>query len=394
MVIPEFFSPTSRSAELSPAPYLDRFFANVIDFLILVPVVSLFTSGINNDLRWAVFSQNTTETYLLVLQYAFVSFSLFLLYETLFIYFHQATPGHRFLYLKLISESNQPLSLFQILFRTVFKFQAIIAVFIPFIEIVIRQDRTTFYDRLSQTQIMTLKKYPADDVHPEFRKIIFRWVHTIVIMVFMVVGLAFYQSIKNTDEYNQSSLPKIEQDCNDSLAQYLKGYLSKTKESENLKCARIKVENEFESKTSNTKVIGSIESDKAFGYLAQYIVTPNDDLKESYKNKYCMDRPNRILCKQSGLIGNDKYTPDEEDVINLLVDLNSAVSKDSHARIFEILDVLYSHVDWNKNLELYYLTSFVFLSESKGRSPASEKINSTKWSAMKVRFLKRMSVSK
>lgn len=365
-----------------PAPYLDRFFANVIDALILVPMISLFTSGITSDLRWAVFSKNAAETYSLLGQYMFIAFSLYVLYEVLFVYFHSATPGHRFLHLKVITDDGARPTFFQIFFRSVFKFQAIALACIPFIEIAVRPDRRTFYDRLSQTRIASLKSTEYDQIHPEFRRIIVRWAYSLVAMVFLIVGMLFYKTVTRPNE-GKTVKATAKSKCTESLDYYLRNYLSKGKESESLNCARELSEQSIEKS----------KSPSAFNYLTLFVVTPNDDLKDSYKKKYCDSNAERLLCKKDVAIDFDSIKPDQEDVINLLVELNQALAKDEHQRVFAVLDVLYTHVDWNKNLELYYLTSYVFLNESGKRSPASVKVSKTQWENQKSRFLKRMSVT-
>lgn len=365
----------------NPSPYVDRFFANVIDFLILVPIISLFCSGITNDLRWAIFNHNSSEMYLLFMQYGFISFALFLLYETLFIYFNGATPGHRFLYLRLTSDNGRGLAPAQIFFRTIFKFQSLLLAGVPFLELFIRPDRSMFYDRLSQTKIISLRPSKHDDVHPDLRKIVLRWAHGAVALVFLFIGLAFYQTVRRAS--NSEIALNVATTCQDTLGQYLRSYLSKSKESENLNCARAIVEKDFKIKPEQ----------KVFNYLAQLVVSPNEELKEKYKAKYCDERPNKPLCKADWQVDAENFRPDEEDVVNLLIQMNASMSKNNHAHVFAILDLLYTHIDWNKNLELYYLTSYIFMNENQDRGPASEKENQAKWSTVKTRFLKRVSVS-
>jgi uncharacterized RDD family membrane protein YckC len=379
MVIHDPHEEISSHSKPNPAPYLDRFFANVIDFLILAPVVSLFCGGINNDLRLAFFSKATNEVYFLVFQYLYVTFALFVLYETMFIYFHGATPGHRFLYMRVTDQTGDRPKVLPALFRSVFKFQAILAGCIPFIEIIMRWDRSTFYDRLAQTQLISLRKTKYDQIHPEFKKIVVRWAHTSIIFFFLIVGLVFYKTVSNPKVIG---FAKSKSKCTESLAFYLKNYLSKSRETENLNCSRELVEKSFNGANSQAEI----------NYLAQFVVTKNDELKESYKNKYCVSRKDKWLCQPDVVIDFDKTKPDDEDVLNLLVDMNQSLNKNDHSRVFAILDVLYTHLEWNKNLELYYLTSYLFLNEQGSRGPASDKNLKVGWDARKARFLKRMSV--
>ncbi|OYZ23238.1 MAG: hypothetical protein B7Y39_05450 [Bdellovibrio sp. 28-41-41] len=379
MVIHDLSEDISSQSKPNPAPYLDRFFANVIDFLILAPVVSLFCGGINNDLRWAVFSKASNEVYPLVFQYVFVTFALFILYETMFIYFHGATPGHRFLYMRVTDHAGGRPQVLPTLFRSIFKFQAILAACIPFMEIIMRGDRSTFYDRLAQTQLISLRKTKHDQIHPEFKKIIVRWTHTSIIFFFLMAGLVFYKTVSSP---KVDSLVKSKTKCAESLSFYVKNYLSKSRETENLNCARELVEKSFDGANSQA----------AINYLAQYVTTNNDDLKESYKNKYCAMQTDKLLCQTNVVLDYDKIKLDDEDVLNLLVDMNQSLAKNDHTRVFAILDILYTHLDWNKNLELYYMTSYLFLNEQGSRSPASEKNLKVGWDARKGRFLKRMSV--
>lgn len=364
----------------SPAPHIDRFFANVIDFLILTPMITLFTGGISNDIRWNVFNKSP-DLLGLFFQYVFVSFALFLLYDILFNYFHGATPGHRFLCMKLIGKDGRAPSLMALLFRATFKFQAILMGCIPFVEVILRPDRSTFYDRASQTQLVSLRETKFDDVHPDFKKILFRWTHTLVMLFFITIGIVFFKVV--TADPSNIAQSKSVSKCTETLEQHLKNYLSKHKESENLECARILAEKKLDS---------SKESSKLY-YLTQYIVTANDDLKSQYKTKYCTDNSNKIVCAKETEANYTFAKLTEEDTLNLLVDMNAALAKNQHDRIFTILDILYTHLDWNKNLELYYMTSYLFLTEQNGRSPASEKKVPQDWDGKKSRFLKRMSIN-
>ncbi|GEM_PF-3129213 len=380
MVIHDLTEDSSAQSKNRPAPYLDRFFANVIDFLILGPVISLFCGGITNDLRWTMFTKTSENVFSLVLQCVFITFALFVLYEVLFIFFNGATPGHRFLYMRVVDQAGQRPGFLAILFRSVFKFQALLLGCIPFVEVVLRSDRSMFYDRLSQTHLVSLRQTKHDEIHPEFRKIILRWTNTSIILFFLAIGAIFYKTV--TSSQTQSLASKVKTKCTESLAHYLKHYLSKSRETENLSCAKDLVEKAFDSGNSNAEI----------NYLTQFIITPNEDLKESYKAKYCATRADKILCQDTVAIDFDKIKPDDEDILNLLVSLNTALPKNDHARIFALLDFLYTHLDWNKNLELYYLTSYVFLNEQSSRSPAAEKDLTVGWDARKARFLKRMSV--
>jgi hypothetical protein len=268
----------------------------------------------------------------------------------------------------------------QILFRAAFKFQAVLFFCIPFIEIVLRSDRSTFYDRLAQTNLVSLRHPKYDEIHPEFRKIILRWTHTAIIFSFLLIGFAFYQTVSAQKDHSTIATSKSK--CTETLSQHLKNYLSKTKESENLNCSRDLVEKAFNSKKAAEPI----------NYLAQYIVTPNDELKENYRNKYCQSAGKKLLCQGSAAVDFAGVKLDDEDVLNLLVEMKTALVKNDHERIFTILDVLYTHVDWNRNLELYYLTSYVFLSEKIGRAPASVPRNQSNWVTQRARFLKRIGV--
>lgn len=381
MVIKHVTEETSTQIQAGPAPYLDRFFANIINFLILAPVVSLFCSGITNDLRWTLYSKESGDIYSLIFQYVFVTFALFILYEAMFIYFHGATPGHRFLYMRVVDQNGRRPSLLCALFRSAFKFQAILFAGVPFIEVTLRADRTAFYDRLAQTRLISLRSYKHDEIHPELRNVIHRWVNTSIIFFFLGVGLVFYKTVSAPSNYK---IIGAKSKCTESLDFYLKNYLSKSRESENLNCSRELVEKSFDTNRGNSDL----------NYLAQFIVTANADLKDSYRNKYCTTQAHRLICQKNDLVDFSKIKiTDSEDVINLLVDLNQSLVKNNHARVFTILDVLYTHLDWNKNLELYYLTSYLFLNEQSSRSPASENsLAKSEWEARKTRFLKRMSV--
>ena len=116
--------PTLNSRDKYLPAHIDRLFAAVIDFLIFSPFVALFTSGILADFKMNALLSDFSNQYSLLFQYLFTVFVLFVSYESLFIYFLAATPGHYFLYQRLeaVNPEDGQLSLIRIFFRSIFKF--------------------------------------------------------------------------------------------------------------------------------------------------------------------------------------------------------------------------------------------------------------------------------
>lgn len=169
MVLRDLSTPDTHPPELSKVAYrlpfgpvADRFLALILDFLILSPVVSFFLATTLRDLKTLQILNSESEAavviwLIFIIGMVVVSCAL----QACFLYFWQATPGQKFLQLRVISfpprNDTQTITPGQALSRTVGWWASALLLGIPFLEIIGHPFRRGFHERLSDTLVVTLK---------------------------------------------------------------------------------------------------------------------------------------------------------------------------------------------------------------------------------------------
>ena len=144
------------------ASILDRLFSFLLDYLVLSPVIS-FLILIFFQKEISIWSANTFSPELksVFMLLAVVYVVLFSFLQSLFIYFWQATPGQFFLKLKIIDENEQSgLRLFRITIRQLGFWFSFLFLGFPLISILSHTEQKTFYDKLSEMKVVSLKSKP------------------------------------------------------------------------------------------------------------------------------------------------------------------------------------------------------------------------------------------
>jgi uncharacterized RDD family membrane protein YckC len=141
----------------------DRLLACFLDFLILGPTVGLFTAIYLRDLRSYVYYDTSggTEAMVTFLMMAFIGILAISLTQALFLTLTGATPGQRFLYLRVVGYepfAGQPIRFSQALLRSFSWWLGAPLLFVPLLEILSHPLRRAFYDRVSDTIVVCLKK--------------------------------------------------------------------------------------------------------------------------------------------------------------------------------------------------------------------------------------------
>lgn len=156
----------------------DRLLACFLDFLILGPFVGLFTAVYLRDLRSYVYYETEgTEAVVTLILMAFVGILVISLTQSLFLALTGATPGQRFLYLRVVGYApfaGNPITFSQAFARSLSWWFGAIFLFVPLLEILSHPLRRTFYDRISDTIVVCLKKTNSRP-HPNETHLIVSW---------------------------------------------------------------------------------------------------------------------------------------------------------------------------------------------------------------------------
>lgn len=174
MVLRDLSAPETAPPQLSQVAYRlplgpvgDRFLAFILDFLILSPVVSFFLATSLRDLKTLQLINSESEE-AVVIWFTFligmvvISCGL----QACFLYFWQATPGQKFMQLRVISfpprDDAEGLTFGQALTRTFGWWISTLFLGVPFIEVVGHPLRRCFHERTSDTLVVSLKQEYSD----------------------------------------------------------------------------------------------------------------------------------------------------------------------------------------------------------------------------------------
>lgn len=326
-------------------------------------MMGLFTAGVVGDFKRGSLGIGADNYYSLVFQYLFICFVLFTLYEALFSYFIKATPGHYFLYLRVENTQHQKLSFVQLLFRASFKYLSFMFLGLPFLEILFRDDRSMFYDRLSYTRIISLKqKTRIDELNPQAKSWILNWVNSFVFVWFLVLAAILYQmtSQESTTPSFASKVPACKSDINAYLLRYLQEQdIEKSKE-----CVDKIVKHNFDKSLQDKAEVSSIN------YFAQHVLTEDGTLKTQYLKKFCELEQKNILCAEKSSVSLGSI--EDKDLVYYLYTLNKLIKDENALSTFVFIDALYDKLEKNERLDNVYMQSYLKMKESDDRSPASQ----------------------
>lgn len=157
-----FFSEDAKSTARKPlniAGVSDRFAAAFFDFFLFSPVVSLLLSGFLREIKtYLLLDSHSAEAGVIWVITIFAGIFITVLLQSLFLFFWGATPGQKFLHLRVVSFPQEgPLSFSQCLLRSFLGLTNFIFMGVPFLEIMSHPLRRAFHERASDTIVITLK---------------------------------------------------------------------------------------------------------------------------------------------------------------------------------------------------------------------------------------------
>lgn len=202
------------------APVLDRFFSFLIDYLIFSPVVSFFLLTLF-QIEVSVWrsSLNRAENFPILVLLGTSYILLFSGLQSFFIYFWKATPGQYFLKLQIKMDSAPGLVFFRIWLRQIGFWFSGLFLGLPWLAILAHPSQQTFYDRLGEASVVSLKEkqnYFSFEIEAKYWRSLLGTFVIFFVFIFAGVGWQQHNRIK-TAAYTFAKYKK-----NDSFCKELK----------------------------------------------------------------------------------------------------------------------------------------------------------------------------
>ena len=212
----------------SKASVLDRVFSFLLDYLILSPVVSflilIFFKQEISIWKEQAYSAELQPT-IILLGSAYILF--FSLLQCLFAYFWEATPGQYFLKLKLNDEKPDGLRFLRLLLRQLTFWLSIVLFGFSWLSVLAHAKQKTFYDRLSEFRVISLKKnqkYFSFEFETKYWQALAATFMVFLGVLFLAYGWQQHQNIKSAS-YTFDKMKKENYFCNELKSIHLKDRL-------------------------------------------------------------------------------------------------------------------------------------------------------------------------
>ncbi len=137
---------------------MDRFFSFLIDYLVISPfVLFLLYFSFNNGFNFWKQNPLAPENELFVFIFSVGYVAYFSLIQALFISVWRATPGQYFLKIRIDFHESQDLIFLRALSRQLAFWFSFALLGIPFLSVMTNKKRRTFYDRIADVSVVSLK---------------------------------------------------------------------------------------------------------------------------------------------------------------------------------------------------------------------------------------------
>ena len=186
---------------LRPATVIERVFSFFLDYIFFAPLVTFLNLILfQNEINLWKSSSNSAE----LIPYTFSLIVIFVLFfsllQSFFIYYWQATPGQYFLKLKMQTSNENGLLFLCILLRQLTFWISVPLLGIPWLAVMAHPGSKTFYDRLSEISVVSLKNKPMLLAFELEKKYWRSFIATFtVFLAFLLLGVGWknYSDIKN-----------------------------------------------------------------------------------------------------------------------------------------------------------------------------------------------------
>lgn len=406
---------STANHEKKSASFFQRLLAVIIDYFIFTPVVSfLIVVFFSSGLRLYKQFPNSPEADYILLQCGFFFVFLFTFFQALFICYAKATPGQ--LFTKTYVEFQNPdfSLLLQSWLRQIGFFISIALLGVPFIAIFYHQKRQAFYERLTESRVLTLTD--AFSVPMVFGDKERRYLGAGVATFFLFTLALGMLSLKNS--YNQSvnaatTYENIRQVVQDKLqkCQELKDIKQQNRLNVAIALNMVGVlsdqclDSEADFVLWHTFAKNNEELDPSYNhsmaYLAKFMTAATSEDEDRYSKAACASSQDRG-CELASAFQTKSYNEflaylatQKKDFLNdtLKYEISLLAQKPTE-KLFKDLEVYSSHKFVSKYLALEELdqlmAQFKSQTQPSGRQPAQvEKIQPTQNLEEKLRSLQK-----
>lgn len=168
------------------APAADRLLASFLDFLLHFPLFHLFVSVFLHKLKilkWV--TESNTESLYVTIQCIMILLVATLFFQAIYFKVLRFTPGMYFLKLRAKSFHTDEITWGQAFLRSAFWIFGILSLGVPFLEIFSHQKRRLLHDRVSETEIYSLKKNVLEKPPIELESSMVRLFFATIAVVFL-----------------------------------------------------------------------------------------------------------------------------------------------------------------------------------------------------------------
>lgn len=370
------------SRELPLAFPGDRFLAAVFDFLIFSPVVSFCVAGFLKQIKtYLLLDPQSAEAGIVWVLFMLSAVGLAVFFQAIFLYFWQATPGQRFLKMKVVSYPHPATALrfSQCLLRSAGWVGSVFVFGVPFLDILGHPLRRAFYERASDTLVVTEKREHDDGPLVLESRFVGSWMRMFFLMVFasgLIYALQTYHLVQ------------------------IGRFAAATEKQKNWMCSQVPEEVPFGDradqaiamfmmdqvtadcldKEADFALWNASQGDQAWAYLAKGVATDDQELRKQYFAKVCESG------KKSETCGIADYLTHEDDgavlrrhglasVTSRVLLLDKVLEQKNDVAAVVLIEDLRKQAPLREALEKRYVRAVWAINEnlreSRGRQPAS-----------------------
>ena len=302
------FKSKDKDVELRIAPVSDRFLAFVFDLLIFFPVLSLTLAPLFKKVELLYYQSPTSTEFFVIGGIIFVcSLMILCFYQMFFLKVFMATPGKMLFKMIVVDILKRPLTLQQILTRSVLWEIEFVLLLIPFSEILSHRHRRALHDRASETMVISLKKITDLGPHP-------LEAHFVRNMLTIFVLSVFVWSLAITNKFYNMSLIGYFKKQELIESKYLCDSVSEMVDNDDQRVDRAisfyltdQISDECLLSEADFALWTMSESEKSWAYLAKAVVFGYDHEKSTqYLQKVCEVAPNQEPCAITEIIDRNK----------------------------------------------------------------------------------------
>ncbi len=296
-----------NSGTLMPATLLERVFSFFLDYIILAPVVSFLNLIIfqNEMIIWKS-ANNSAEVLPLFLNLAAAFILFFSLIQTLFIYYYEATPGQYFLKLKIERTADSGLILLRIFLRQLCFWLSGFLLGIPWLAVMAHPQAKTFYDRLTELSVVSLK---TNQKRFHFELETKYWRSLIATFTIFLTALVLITSWKNKSDLQERafSFDKM-QKINNSFCAEMDGVALKQRLQTVIALNLVgQIADVCVDKEADFVLWSSGQASlKSLAYYAKSLTETDQQSEDKYLKQACLDTSSEFLgCRIASAFKND-----------------------------------------------------------------------------------------